>query len=339
VFGTYRYTLALLVVAFHVARWPAWSGPYAVFGFYVLSGFLMTSVIRRQYGTHPAGVSRYLANRALRIYPVYWCALALSVLLVEIIPTHVVGVAQRMPRSTTEWFYNMGIFGLTSDVSHRLVPPAWSLNVELVFYVAMPLLLSRSRITVVLWLIASVGYTLMIAYQKLPLPDRYYPIAAASLAFSIGATISSFGHRLTKIPAAALLVIAVVFLVNACLSDRIWTDPMMGGFYLSVVLSALLVWALKDNAARGWWARADRALGRLSYPIFLMHWNVAALANAVTGGQLGQGTLFVVSFVPLNAVAWVLSQYVERPIERLRGEVRKAAKSQSDADAPLRQSA
>jgi peptidoglycan/LPS O-acetylase OafA/YrhL len=338
VFGTYRYVLAVLVAAFHIARWPTWSGPYAVFGFYILSGFLMTSVIHRQYGTHAGGVARYLVNRALRIYPLYWCTLGLSVLLVTTLPGAIVNPWQHTPASTAEWLYNLGIFGLTNDIKHRLVPPAWSLNVELAFYIAMPLLLSRWGVGVLMWLVASLGYTLFIAHQNYAFPDRYTPLVAASVAFSAGAAISRFGDQLPKVPIPVLVAIAAAFVTNACFSDTLWADPLMNGFYFSVGLSTLLVMALKDRAPRGWWARTDRALGRLSYPIFLMHWNVAAIVNAVTGGHLVQGALFAATFVPLNVLGWALSEYVERPVERLRGEVRDAKGPQSDAS-PLRQRA
>ena len=74
-FGTYRYCLAHLVVLTHLASWPG-VGSYAVFGFYMLSGFLMSLILNERYGFSLQGLRGYAANRALRIYPPYLFVLA-----------------------------------------------------------------------------------------------------------------------------------------------------------------------------------------------------------------------------------------------------------------------
>jgi peptidoglycan/LPS O-acetylase OafA/YrhL len=43
-------------------------GGYAVFGFYILSGYLMTLIMQKNYGYSRGGVARYAVNRFLRIY-------------------------------------------------------------------------------------------------------------------------------------------------------------------------------------------------------------------------------------------------------------------------------
>lgn len=48
-FGTYRAFLALMVVALHLGGIPK-IGAYAVFGFYCLSGYLMTLIMQTNYG-------------------------------------------------------------------------------------------------------------------------------------------------------------------------------------------------------------------------------------------------------------------------------------------------
>ena len=65
-FGIYRYGLALCVAISHL-----WAGTiggpaaYAVWGFYCLSGYLMTLILNEKYGFSPRGVGRFAANRAL----------------------------------------------------------------------------------------------------------------------------------------------------------------------------------------------------------------------------------------------------------------------------------
>ena len=77
-FGCFRYLLALLAVVGHVQHAHAWAAHDAVFGFYTLSGFLMSRILHETYGLHSRGIARYFVNRALRLYPAYWCAVAPS---------------------------------------------------------------------------------------------------------------------------------------------------------------------------------------------------------------------------------------------------------------------
>jgi len=80
-FGVYRTVLALAVAAAHLGGLPT-GAHYAVFGFFILSGYLMTLVLHQTYGYSKAGFLKYALNRALRIFPPYWAALILSALLV-----------------------------------------------------------------------------------------------------------------------------------------------------------------------------------------------------------------------------------------------------------------
>ena len=61
-FGIFRTLLALAVVVDHLGGVHG-MGTYAVFGFYVLSGYLMTMVLHRTYGYSISGFSRYALNR------------------------------------------------------------------------------------------------------------------------------------------------------------------------------------------------------------------------------------------------------------------------------------
>ena len=80
-FGIYRLILALMVMAFHLLNVPI-IGEYAVFSFFVLSGFLMTTIMHDAYGYSFAGIGRYAVNRFLRLYPTYWVVLVLSLALI-----------------------------------------------------------------------------------------------------------------------------------------------------------------------------------------------------------------------------------------------------------------
>jgi peptidoglycan/LPS O-acetylase OafA/YrhL len=67
-----RYILAATVAQTHL--WPLgaeWTGPIAVFGFYTLSGYLITRVLNTRYGFSWMGMSCFIGNRILRLWPAY----------------------------------------------------------------------------------------------------------------------------------------------------------------------------------------------------------------------------------------------------------------------------
>ncbi|MHC4428800.1 MAG: acyltransferase family protein, partial [Planctomycetota bacterium] len=223
-FGTFRFVLAHMVVLGHL--WPALRVPthmFAVFGFYVLSGYLMSLVLTKSYGFSPRGTARFLGNRGLRIYPPYLAALLLGLGVVLAIPdaVAVLNPRFRLPESALGWLHNGVIFGLLRD-GRRLVPSAWSLEVELIFYLAMGLLLVRWRVLVFLWFALSVAYTLFMLAQGYPWVDRYIPPQAASLPFSTGALLFHVRDRLRWIRAWQGPPALLFFALHAFFATAIW---------------------------------------------------------------------------------------------------------------------
>jgi peptidoglycan/LPS O-acetylase OafA/YrhL len=60
-----------------------WHGAYAVFGFYLLSGYLMTLVLNEVYDK--SHIIEYGINRCLRVFPIYWFFLLLTLLAVSLL--------------------------------------------------------------------------------------------------------------------------------------------------------------------------------------------------------------------------------------------------------------
>ena len=190
-FGTIRFVLALLVVVTHVGGW-VWPGMYAVFGFYVISGYLMCLVLNRRYGFSVAGFGAYCANRSLRIYPPYWIASLLSFVILANVGQAAASEfwpPWQLPNGWDAWRDNLLLvtLPLVTGGETLLIPPAWALRVELVYYLALGLGLGPSRTIAFIWFLAAVGY-----HAALPDTDwqgwraRYYSIPAASLPFSLG---------------------------------------------------------------------------------------------------------------------------------------------------------
>jgi peptidoglycan/LPS O-acetylase OafA/YrhL len=164
--GLLRHVLAFAVLAAHswqvgfnapnptLLWWHGQTqlGSMGVFGFFVLSGFLITASAQR------VSVGRYAWHRFLRIYPALWACLACCAFLIApvVAKAHGMGLrafwytgdgpAQYVTRNFFASMEQGTIAGLFADVPYAgghpttVNAPTWSLKYELVCYVGVGLL-------------------------------------------------------------------------------------------------------------------------------------------------------------------------------------------------------
>ncbi len=121
----------------------------AVFGFFCLSGYLMTKIVNETYSDGVGGYLRFLGNRALRIYPAYYVAVVFAAGVLMLWPNAAQTAAgwYMLPQG---WLQTISIIGLQPR-SPILMVPAWSLHVEIIYYILIGAVLGRSRLLTVLW--------------------------------------------------------------------------------------------------------------------------------------------------------------------------------------------
>ena len=162
-FGAYRTFLALAVVAHHLLSIPI-IGHYAVHGFFILSGYLMTFVMVNVYGYSFKGVRSFAVNRFLRLYPSYWFLLCLTLLVIFFLGEGYSSSYRKfiyIPDSFGSLLQNFSLLYLDAfpgNVSPRLSPPTWALTIELLFYALIALGISRSKRVTTIWFFISVAF-------------------------------------------------------------------------------------------------------------------------------------------------------------------------------------
>ncbi|WP_157976629.1 acyltransferase family protein [Parahaliea mediterranea] len=342
--GPVRFTLALMVVFSHLFyEWMWWQGAYAVFGFYVISGYLMTRILDEVYtGRH--SVIAYLTNRALRIYPPYLACLIVAS-LVATWGQHAMNqdlhngltLAQVIsaPDSLQSWLANISLAFSPPSGTFSL-SPAWSLQVELFYYIAM-LLLSRNLLVVAIWFACSVCYVLWLDADGASFTQRYASIGGASIAFSSGSLVYWLAKLRPSHPRWLALALAG-FIGHLLLAPELWQferhyptvswffEAHHFGLYGNIFFASLLMYALAAHMVTNKTSPAQAWLGRLAYPVFLCHWIAAVIV-------LQAGVLFEdrFSFVSLGVIVTLglgtcLYQFVERPIEtHYRNRIRQKA--------------
>lgn len=150
------------------------------------------------------------------------------------------------------------------------------------------------------------------------------------LPFSIGALIYFTRHRVRESMAYGLAIIGgAVWIVNlASMSTETAAARAITysvGFYLNLVaLSAIIAGlaAFRRN-------RIDDYFGELSYPIFLVHWQVAVVM-VIALGLVPHGIAAFAWSLPIAVlVAMFLNQLLNMTIRPLRSQIRPAQPQES----------
>ncbi len=191
---------------------------------------------------------------------------------------------------------------------------------ELVFYILLGLVLGRGPRVAVVWLLASIAYHIWLSATEADWEQRYPTVQAASLPFSIG-SVAYWGRKWIadhSKPWHGLVIggLLCVNLVTSLLQDRGTSPVPLQGFYINLVLMTALVCTLSTIKAGSRSASIDGRLGDLSYPMYLLHWQVGLGIHAMTGHSRGL-VLFSLSYVGVFVAAALMNALIDSPIERL----------------------
>ncbi|WP_457435260.1 acyltransferase family protein [Pseudomonas sp. TE3786] len=357
-----RLFLALSVVLHHIPQSPfRWlHGSVAVIGFFMVSGFYMTLVINEKYRmAEGPWITRFYLSRAFRIFPVYLAMLLAMVLWYFITHTPSVFTANMgrgfWAQLSLVWM-NLFIFGqdwhqLTAyslaendvnaytafmaehlgrpyfDNSMMLIGQAWTLAIELLFYLVAPFVV-HSRRRIVVLIIASLA--VRAAFR--PLADTFNPLAwgyyffPSVLCFFLMGSLAYYLYRQVNqrawaskavLPMNLLLLGGVLYVMavkgypiieKATGYDTValWLRYCVFALCLPFVF---LLW--KNN-------RVDRWLGDFSYPVYIVHGLVIGIVLGRTGlaqgGYAAQITIVAVSLL----IAGFACVAIETPFDRWR---------------------
>ena len=357
-FGSLRFYLAVLVVLTHILGL-SYIGQFAVFGFYTLSGYLMTLIMKESYQYSPLGFMSFWKNRALRLLPTYWVASILALgIIVWIGVENISQYNPRMgiPNDISSWFQNVFIVFVSLnpfEVAPRLTTVSWAITVEIFFYALISLGLARSLKTVIPWVILSIAYHIFSFSFDLHYNSRYMPLAAASLPFSIGALIYHIkskpikflenlrGQHWLLIFLLCLSFIPFQILVQGnraqLVSPEIFSSILDVVFYITYLIIALSIYSMATMASFKSFIpkKLDKLLGDLSYPLYLFHLQIAYFVSYVIYERPIKGlheegiVVFTVTMVASIIIGLVVLKFIEQPIDRVRLRIKtKASNSQ-----------
>jgi peptidoglycan/LPS O-acetylase OafA/YrhL len=352
--GSIRFLLALAVVVVHVAKAPFHLGVnslMAVQGFYAISGFLIAFVWDVKYSKEPDGIRSFYANRAARIYFLYWTVLVLALLAGVIVHTATGRWPQYlsldMNRSLQLLLYQLvsnltlagssiaywlgaenGSLYFTSDYTSSPLPvwgllalgPAWTLELELCFYLLAPFIL-RLRLPWIVGLCLA-SFALRFSWYQLghdvdPWNYRFFPFELGSfLLGAISYRVSKFVRPNKRVPLAAYVVTVIAV--------GLYLPPYLSEHRFLFLLAFAAVLPVIFELTKNW--PADQFLADMSFPLYLVHWPVVLL--------LYDQPSIVPTLVSVLCAA-LLVVYVERPIDSWRHSRLRAGRERLDAEPML----
>ncbi len=233
----FRGAAALVVMLYHLSMTNHFYSPYLAnaFGwghagidfFFQLSGFIMLYVHWDQAG-QVRRAWRFVMLRAIRIYPIYWCVLAVTIVMFWLHPPPPENmwapVTTLQPRTIVSSV-------LLRDPNHTIIAPAWTLTYEVMFYLFFALYFVVGR-----WV-----------------------FALLSLAW-LGAIVAQWqGIAYWPHPVLLRLIVGEFFLgMAAAVIVKCWAPRRVSGWWVVLALTVWLVFARAEMTRAiepyTWWA-------------------------------------------------------------------------------------
>lgn len=346
-----------LVLVYHF--WPALlpGGFLGVDVFFTISGFLITSLLLREFDAHGRiSLGSFWRRRARRLLPALALVLLVCTSIAALIGGDVlVNIAKQIGGAAlfvSNWVYiAMGADYFARD-NPELYRNTWSLSIEEQFYVVLPLLLVllfRARRgwlrTLVLLLlgIASAVWMLLLSQQGGEATRIYFGSDTHTFGLFLGAAAAALLHRnasrldTPRDPRTGFLFATLRFMrqfayivlalgglaVLGWLTFRLTegsAESFQGGFQLATLAALLTIAAVTRPGA--WAGRALdiwplRWIGERSYGIYLWHWPLLILLGAAFGASLPPWAIGLITLIITVVVAALSYTFVEQPIRLL----------------------
>jgi peptidoglycan/LPS O-acetylase OafA/YrhL len=322
-----RAIAILIVVAFHAFPEVFPGGFIGVDVFFVISGFLITSILQQEIQAGRWSLASFYARRILRIFP----ALVLVLLACLIAGWHTLLAQEYMQLgkhlglgaaflSNIGLWWEAGYFDKASEAKPLL--HLWSLAIEEQFYIVWPLLLwlilrSRSSAARSVAALAVISLSLSIWWVWSDRTQAFYSPASRAWELLVGSWLALQPQRLqsmwTVVRGMAIAVLlGATLLLNA-------GAPFPGVLALLPVLAAVLL--IGVPATSDWTGRFLGhpwmvALGKVSYPWYLWHWPLLSFAYIIESGQASMGLRLGLVFASL-LLAILTYRLWELPLRRL----------------------
>lgn len=331
-----RAIAVLLVLLFHGAVPGFASGFIGVDVFFVISGFLITSIIHEELQEGTFSLANFYVRRLWRIQVALTLIVAFTLLVATVfyLPDdynrYFKSAIQTVIAGSNRFFAHATTAYGASDSEVLLLLHTWSLSIEWQWYLVLPAAMwglnrfASPRMARVVAVALTVVLTLLAMHvSHKEGSSAYYGFVPRIFEFLFGASLALImadagpSRRARWADVAGLAALAAMVVV-ACLPGVITEYPNRWTV-LVCAASAMALWVGEDTSSLTSrllsWAPLV-FIGEISYSLYLWHWPIFATARYI---GFEEGLAFkLVCFALTFAGAWLCYRYVEQPFRRLR---------------------
>ena len=332
--GLFRLLLASVVIAYHYSSLGL--GHAAVYLFFILSGYWVYRMWEDKYRRTRSPYLTFVASRIWRLAPVFLLCSAMACATLMLMPLLIPTTLHFQPlRPNWRMISSVILLGYNSSAFQPLLP-AWSLDIEMQFYLLAPFALiwmKRQPVIALAVVIGACGVLEMLYGQVLPtaLPG-YLPYFMMGM---LAAQYPAFIHdkRYATGSLTAVLLLLAAFLLVPDLRSALITGSHPGPLYkyndalnVAVALAATpFALSTVKNASGAF----DKLMADLSYSVYLFHWipnlvvmiyfpQLATKSHAIRA--VGLSGVLAATY----SVALLITFLVDRPANRARARFVRA---------------
>lgn len=336
-----RAIAILSVIIFHAFPNVIGGGFIGVDIFFVISGYLITTILLGDLQNDRFSFKIFYARRIRRLFPALATVLivTLSVGWFILLPKEFAALGKHTAAgigfvANFTLLRETGYFDVAAETKPLL--HLWSLGIEEQFYIFWPMiLLGAWKIRRGFWLIAVFVFLMSFIYCVIETYDdpddafflpysRFWELLSGAFLAKIAAhKKGGFGFSVweekNKILQAAkiseLAPIIGLALIGLALATYGETTHFPGWLALAPVAGAALLIAsqgsfvnriILSHPVMVW-------IGLISYPLYLWHWPIMSYMHIIWGEGLGVGSM-VSALVASIALAWLTYRYIEMPV-------------------------
>jgi len=352
--GIIRFLLAISVVIAHskaIFGINIVGGQIAVQSFFIISGFYMSLILNEKYINKNKSFKLFITNRLLRLYPLYWAVLILTIIFSTIVLFNFESpnegrflaysmYSKNLSFGTIAFLAFTNVFIFFQDVilflgvdlqsgnlfftdsflntspklyTFLLIPQGWTVGLELMFYLIAPLLVRKKLKIIIPLIILSVTIRILLFNMGYKDDPWTYRFFPSELVFFLLGNIS---YRILKfIQKQTIDKLYSYILLTIILIFTIFYDKVDFSYKMYIYFTLFFI-ALPFifELTKKW--KKDIIIGELSYPIYISHFLVIYIIRTIELKTYGHSGLVIVFFT--IAISTLLNELIAKKVEKYR---------------------
>lgn len=307
-FGTWRYILAILVLISHASSLEFNLGVFAVINFLIISGYLNANLLEKYYSIK--NVKLYYFDRFLRIAPQFYFYFILIIIInyqLNIFDFEFIDVLTNF--SILPLGYYLIFDNLFSYDYKLMIPPTWTLGLELTFYLIFPYIIFRKKIDSIFFL-SFLVFVIAFSFQFYNRAINYTLLPGTLFIFLIGAYAYYEDIKKNKFILTVLLCLILMLMIT------IFNKEFYKILYNKEVISGIIVGSLLINIKKYRSNKIDFFLGNLSYGIYLNHFICLKILSYYF--NLTSFQLIIFAIIISSLLSFLSYYYIEIFFNKLR---------------------